>query len=122
MAKNILIIEDDPDILDMMSYIVQDMGFSVVSSTAGVAVEEVRKISPVLILLDNRLADGFGHDLCRKLKEDPATAHFPVILVSAIQQLAQLAADSGADAYLNKPFDLEDLVAIVHKFTGPAGL
>ncbi len=116
MANNILIIEDDRDILDMMSYILQDEGFQVVSSTASVSAAYVSELNPALVLLDNRLADGFGADLCLKLKNDPATRHYPVVLVSAVKELVQLAADSRADAYLSKPFDLDDLVAMVRKF------
>lgn len=116
MPQNILIIEDDPDILDMMTYIIQDEGFHVITSMGTVSVTYVQEIDPVLILLDNRLADGFGRDLCLKLKNDPATRHYPVVLVSAVNQLAQVAEDSSADAYLNKPFDLSELVLLVRKF------
>lgn len=116
MAKTILIIEDDEDILDMMTYILQDEGFNVISSTETVSVDYVQQIAPSLILLDNRLADGFGRDLCLKLKKDPATVQFPVVIVSAVNQLAHLAEESGADAYLNKPFDLEELIALVRQF------
>lgn len=100
----------------MMTYILQDEGLNVVSSTETVPVSSVQEIAPSLILLDNRLADGFGRDLCLKLKKDPATVQFPVVIVSAVHQLAHLAEESGADAYLKKPFDLEDLVAIVRRF------
>ncbi|WP_374950007.1 response regulator transcription factor [Mucilaginibacter sp.] len=116
MAKKILIIEDDPDILDMMTYIVQGEGFHVITSMGTVSVAYVQEINPALILLDIRLADGFGRDLCLKLKNDPATRHFPVVLVSAVNQLAQVAEDSNADAYLNKPFDVDELVLLVRKF------
>ncbi|MEO3402876.1 response regulator [Mucilaginibacter sp. CAU 1740] len=116
MAETILIIEDDQDILDMMTYILQDEGFRVISSMESVAVAYVQEIAPALILLDNRLADGFGRDICRKLKKDPATAGIPVVIVSAVNQLEQVAEESGADAYLPKPFDLEELVAMVRRF------
>lgn len=116
MAKTILIIEDDEDILDMMSYILQDEGFQVVSSVETVAITYIQDLKPALILLDNRLGDGFGRDLCLKLKADASTNHIPVVLVSAVNQLANLAEQSGADAYLNKPFDLEELVSLVRRF------
>ncbi|WP_345949285.1 response regulator [Mucilaginibacter sp. PAMB04274] len=116
MAKFILIIEDDQDILDMMTYILQDEGFHVISSTETVSPVYVAKLAPAFILLDNRLADGFGHDLCLKLKSDTVTKRVPVVIVSAANQLAAIAEGSGADAYLSKPFDLSDLVSIVRKF------
>ncbi len=117
MQKNVLIIEDDPDILDMMTYILQDEGFRVICSMETVSIAYVRELDPALILLDNRLADGFGRDLCLKLKADPATRHYPVVMVSAVNHLAQVAEDSRADGYLNKPFDLEELVETVRRFT-----
>ena len=116
MAKTILIIEDDKDILDMIAYILLDDGFEVVRSQDNVSTGFVCGIAPALILLDNRLADGFGSDLCLKLKNDPSTCHIPVLLVSATEQLSKVAGDSGADGFLDKPFDLSDLVAIVRKF------
>jgi len=101
----------------MMDYILADDGFDVVSSQESVTEAYVETLSPALILLDNRLADGFGHDICARLKANPATRHFPVILVSAVNQLPVLADECFADAYLSKPFDLEELVALVRRFT-----
>jgi CheY-like chemotaxis protein len=54
---------------------------------------------------------------CRKIKQDAATAHIPVVLVSANQQLSQLAVESLADGYVSKPFDLDELVATVRHYT-----
>ena len=73
MAKTILIIEDDKDILDMMMYVLQDEGFQVVTSQEGVSRDYLLRHDPALILLDDRLAAGFGRDLCMKIKKDPAT-------------------------------------------------
>ena len=116
MENTILIIEDDKDILDMMTYILNDDGFRVVTSLDVVSLTYLKELNPSLILLDNRLTEGFGRDLCIKIKSDNFTRHFPVILVSAVKELAQIAAESGANAYLYKPFDLEELVSLVRRF------
>jgi CheY-like chemotaxis protein len=71
----------------------------------------------LLILIDNRLRDGTGKDECLKLKENAATRHIPVLIVSANQHLEQLAAESLADGYVAKPFDLDELIAVVHQYT-----
>ena len=71
----------------------------------------------MVILLDNKLTDGFGYELCLELKKNPTTRKFPVILVSAVNQLANIAEESGADGYLNKPFDLVELTSIVRSFS-----
>jgi DNA-binding response OmpR family regulator len=114
--KTIMIIEDDPDILDMMTYILSDEGYHVIGATDCSPLEDVLLVKPDLILMDNRLPDTEGKDECRKLKEAATTAHIPVLLVSANQHLTQLAAESLADGFIAKPFDLEELLATVKKF------
>jgi DNA-binding response OmpR family regulator len=116
MAKIILVIEDDPDILEMMSYILREEGYEVFPSLINVSRDYISDLSPSLILMDNRLGEGYGRDFCRKLKDDPATSHFPVVLVSAVTDLAALAGNSGAAGYLNKPFDLTELLDVVRSF------
>ena len=71
---------------------------------------------PLLILMDNRLTDGLGKDVCRHFKEDPATSRFPIVLVSANAGLEQMARESRADGYLKKPFDISELIGVVKKF------
>jgi DNA-binding response OmpR family regulator len=116
MPRTIIIIEDDVDILDMMTYILKDEGYNVISSVDCKPLEQVISIKPDLILLDNRLHQGSGKDECRKLKEAADTRHIPVIIVSANMGLAQLAVESQADGYIKKPFDLEEFVAVVSRF------
>jgi CheY-like chemotaxis protein len=108
-----MIIEDDEDILDIMSYILGEEGYVVISGNSGKLLAEVHNHQPMLILLDNRLTEGSGHDFCRRFKDDPATRHFPVVLVSANQGLERMALESKADGYLKKPFDLSELVQLV---------
>jgi CheY-like chemotaxis protein len=118
MLKTVLIIEDDPDILDMMSYILRDEGYSVVASRDCSPLETVLELAPDLILMDNRLPDVSGKDACRKLKQAAETRHIPVLLISANQHLPQLAEESLADGYVSKPFDLEELISAVRQYTG----
>lgn len=116
MPRKIIIIEDDPDILDIMAYILSEEGYDVLSATNSKPLEEVHLHDPILILMDNRLTDGLGKDFCKHFKEDPATRHFPIVLVSANSGLEQMARDSGADGYLKKPFDISELIEVVKKF------
>lgn len=115
MAKKILIIEDDPDILEMMAYILRDEGYEVITALDCAPFNAISTINPDLILLDNRLGADSGGDICKGLKTAAATAHIPVVLVSANMHLENMAADSMANGYLSKPFDIEELVAIVNK-------
>jgi len=116
MTRKIIIIEDDPDTLDIMSYILADEGYETIAAKNSQPLHEVHNLQPMLILLDNRLTEGLGRDFCRQFKSDPATMHFPVILVSANPGLEAMARDSNADGYLPKPFDIADLVNLVKKF------
>ncbi|MFD2146243.1 response regulator [Mucilaginibacter antarcticus] len=116
IPKTILIIEDDQDILDIMTYILVHEGHHIISATNGQMLKRLGKIQPALILLDNRLSDGYGSDMCLSLKSDPKTAHFPVILFSANSGLAEMAGACKADAYLAKPFDLNELTELVKRF------
>lgn len=116
MKKKVLIIEDDPDILDMMDFILTDRGYEVIGSDCAEPLREIHKLKPDLILMDNRIKDGFGNDFCRLLKSDPATAHYPVVLSSANPDLQLMAKNCLADGYLAKPFELEELVALADRF------
>jgi DNA-binding response OmpR family regulator len=117
MNKNVVVIEDDRDILDMIQYILADEGYNVSGSRHLEPVEDILEKQPSVILLDNRLADGYGNTLCLSLKSDDRTKHIPVIMVSASGGLAEIAAKCKADAFLPKPFDLEDLVKIVKHYS-----
>lgn len=107
MSKKILIIDDDRDILELIKFILEEKGFEVVASLSGDILDSVLEINPDLILLDDWLEDLNGHELCRMLKASPATAHIPVILISASMGLAQLSEDCFADSYIEKPFDID---------------
>jgi len=116
MPKKIIIIEDDPDILDIMSYILSEEGYEVLAAPNCAPLEDVHLHQPMLILMDNRLTDGFGHDFCKKFKSNPETQHFPIVLVSANSGLEELTIESKANAYLKKPFDINELIALVKNF------
>ena len=116
MPRKIIIIEDDEDTLDIMSYILTEEGYEIISANNGKLLEDVHIHQPVLILMDNRLAEGIGGDICRQFKSNPATMHYPVILVSASIGLETMAQESHADHYLKKPFDISELLEIVRRF------
>jgi DNA-binding response OmpR family regulator len=111
--KKILIIENDQAILDLMSYILEEEGHQIFTSTnSSVLYEE--NIEPDLILLDQTLGIEQGSDVCLKLKQDPKTALIPIILISAVNQLDKLASECKADGYIEKPFDIENFIRIVN--------
>jgi two-component system phosphate regulon response regulator PhoB len=122
MAKKILVIEDDKDIRDTITYALESEGYEVISSENSKILRSVDKYNPDLIMLDNWLtewkSDATGQQLSRQLKTDPKTSHIPVIIVSAVNNVAEIAKEGLSDGYLQKPFDLADLLAIIKKNLG----
>jgi CheY-like chemotaxis protein len=112
----IVIIEDNPDILDIMGYILKDDGNEVISSPDAKIAANLAEINPDLVLMDELLPGARGSEVCLKLKQDPATRHIPVILVSTIPHLAALAEKSQADGFLEKPFSIVHLSELIGSY------
>jgi len=117
MLKKILIVEDDPDILEILSHIMESEGYEVVQSEDGQVCEHLDEILPDLILMDIRLKEPGrnGDMICLRLKSESSTSCFPVILLSAEFGLPELSKACGADGFISKPFDLELLTKKVHE-------
>jgi len=117
MANKILVIEDDKDIRDTIVYVLEEEGYEVIASDNARILKKVHDLEPDLILLDNWLTDWTsdlsGQQLCKALKNDPATNHIPVILISAVNNLKEIAQAGEADGYIKKPFDLTELIEVV---------
>ncbi len=117
LMKKILVIEDDLHILNMLEEIFQSEGFEVVTYPDKNSVKGIIINRPDLVLLDNKLKDGFGHELCSEIKANELTKHIPVILISGYDDLETMAKQCGADACMAKPFDLAALVQLVKQYT-----
>jgi len=120
MAHKILVIEDDKDIRDTIVYILEEEGYEVVSSGESKILKSITDIAPNLILMDNWLtewkSDANGQQLSKELKTNEATKHIPVIIISAVNNIKEIAEQGLADSYLKKPFDVKELTDIVKKF------
>lgn len=112
--KCILTIEDEPEMTNLLALWLREEGFEVMGTTSGK--EALGKIgagsSPDLVLLDMELPDMSGLEVCRRLRTMKKRP-FPILILSARQKIADKVAglDSGADDYITKPFDLEELTA-----------
>ncbi|QQL49951.1 response regulator transcription factor [Mucilaginibacter ginkgonis] len=117
-AKIVLIVDDDPDIRDVMSMILDMEGFVVHTVSNGTDVpNSVATYFPDLILLDVMLGDADGRDICKKLKGDPLTEHVPIIIISATHGRETMnEKNCGADDYIGKPFDVQVLLDYVNKY------
>jgi len=118
MAKRILVIDDDQDILSILDIIFAEEGYEVILQDTGATADEVKLIGPDLILLDIRIA-GFsksGDEICAEIKHELELTAIPVLLVSAEPDVHQRASLCGANGYLNKPFDINKLLEKVKEF------
>jgi twitching motility two-component system response regulator PilG len=125
MAKRILVVDDDENILHLERTILEQKGFEVTTADGGV--EALRLVSEQrfdLILLDVMMPEIDGFAVCRKIKEDPAHKDIPVIFLTAKGGGDALAEgfESGAVMYINKPFTANKLLTIVNTMleSGPA--
>ncbi|RCH54213.1 response regulator [Mucilaginibacter hurinus] len=121
MAKKVFVIEDDKDIRETISYVLEEEGYEVHASATSKLLNSLDSIEPDIILLDNWLtdwkSDANGQQLCKQLKTDPATSHIPVVIISAVSNVKEIAEAGQADGYLMKPFDVSELTEIVKRFT-----
>ncbi|MCQ6957069.1 response regulator [Mucilaginibacter aquariorum] len=117
MARRILVIDDDEDILEILNIIFQENGYDIVMSNTGDAAEHIRVIRPDIVLLDVRIVGSAknGLEICKEIKSQLETRHLPVMLVSAESDLFVIANECGANAYISKPFDIFDLLAKVEQ-------
>jgi DNA-binding response OmpR family regulator len=117
MPKRILIIDDDPDILEVLNLIFEQEGFEVKLCETGEEAEHLTHINPDLILLDIRILGSGknGADICFKIKSRPENGDLPIILLSSEENIAEISEQCGADGYISKPFELENLMVKVKK-------
>ena len=113
--KKVLIIDDDEDNLFLLATCVADLGVEVVTKNNILPLSEIMSISPDLVMLDHWINNDHGSDLCCQVKNNPVTSGIPVVMVSAVIDLGKIAEDSHADAYIEKPFDFNDIQTAVKK-------
>ena len=114
--KKIIIFDDDEDILSICSFILEEQGW-VVSAFADCnnIIEKVSDIMPDVILMDNWIPDDGGIIATQKLKQNETLKSIPIIYFSANSDIELLANHAGAESYLAKPFDLEELERVINK-------
>jgi DNA-binding response OmpR family regulator len=117
--KKILIVDDEVDLVETIRFPLEGEGFKVLASYDGEdALNQARKENPDLILLDIMLPKLNGYKVCRLLKFDERYRHIPIVMLTAKTQEKDrtLGKETGADEYLTKPFDLEELLAKVKSY------
>ncbi|QXV63814.1 response regulator [Mucilaginibacter sp. 21P] len=117
--KKVLVIDDDPDILEIISMVLDSSGFDVLTADNGSNVGElVSSFVPDIILLDVMIGNMDGRDICKALKSSAETFKTPIIIISATHGWhTRHEKHCSADHYISKPFDIDELIEQVHKFS-----
>ncbi len=113
-AGRVLVVEDEPDVAELLRYNLSREGYAVLLAANGAeAVRRARETGPDLVLLDLMIPQLNGWEVCRRLKDDPATRATPVIILTARADEGDkvLGFELGADDYVTKPFAVRELLA-----------
>lgn len=119
--KKILVADDDPSILDVLKLMLEQVGgYEVITTPDGESVLELRTTTdklPDLILLDLWMSGIDGRDVCKSLKSDDKTKDLPLIIFSANRDVEMISREAGADDFIAKPFQMDDLLEKVARLT-----
>ena len=116
MAKRILIVDDDPDMVEMLRFALHNEGYAIRTAVTGrEALRKALLSPPDLVLLDLVMPGLSGFTVCERLRSHSATASVPIIMVTALPgELPRLAGmEMGADDYIRKPFEMTELISRV---------
>jgi len=117
MPKRILIIDDEKDIVDLISYNLEKEGFATIKAYDGEdALKLIKAQRPDLIILDLMLPGMRGLDVCKFVRKNPETETLPIIMLTAKGEQVDkiLGLEMGADDYITKPFNVRELIARIH--------
>lgn len=117
MAKKILIADDNPAIVEAIALILEEFGYSVTTTSDGQTIYKMKKDLPDLLLLDIWMSGQDGRKICSYLKKHSLTKNIPIVMISASNSIEKSAREAGADDFLSKPFDMQDLLQMIHKWT-----
>lgn len=121
MNKKVLLIDDNPHILEAIELILTTENYSVHSLTRiDNVLKDVKELKPGLILLDLLLSGKNGKEIALILKSNKETKNIPIVIISAHPSAEKAAMQAGVDGFLAKPFDIADLLQLVEKFTSKA--
>ena len=106
----VFVIDGDTGVLELISILLTGVGFQVSFCTKGEVLLQVRQLQPDVILLDHFYSGAGEENLCKQLKSTNECRHIPVLLMSTLDNAATAAANSGAENFINKPFDIDVFV------------
>ena len=123
MTKKILIVDDEPNIVTALEFLLQRSGYEVLLAQDGeVALQQVEQHLPDLVLLDVMLSLKSGYEVCQRMRERTDWQHIKIIMLSAKGREAEVnkGLSLGADLYVTKPFSNKELVGKIDELLGSA--
>ena len=118
MRKKVLVADDDPAIVDCLQIMLEDVDYDVATTSNGQTIALAKIFHPNVILLDIWMSGQDGRDICKYLKKQADTKSIPIIMISATRDLAQSAKNAGAEDFITKPFQMDDLLKKVAQYVG----
>ncbi len=116
-SSKILVVDDDEEICMMIKLILEHNAFSVLTLQRADKISEVLGTEPIeLIILDMLIGDIKGTDICQQLKNNAATARIPILMLTALPDAEKICRQAGANAFISKPFEIDNLIAQVNEF------
>jgi len=123
MPDKVLVVDDDPNVLRLMSYIVEEEGYEVLAVGSGAeALMAIEQEHPRLVILDLVMPGVNGFRICERIRTDPGLADIKVLAVTGFAEPANMkrVLALGADAYAEKPLNVKDFLEKVAQLMGPA--
>ncbi|MET0391864.1 MAG: response regulator [Chitinophagaceae bacterium] len=109
---HILVVDDDPDISMMLKLMLEYKGYAVqTAERAEETVAILRSTAIDLVIMDMLLSGANGTDICAMLKRDEATRQVPIMMISAHPNAREICLQAGADEFISKPFDMQDILS-----------
>lgn len=114
--KKVFVVDDERSILEALEYMLIDEGYSVKTASRGTELLKLNNDLPDVIVLDVLLSGEDGREIARKLKNQERTKNIPIVMISAHPNAQFTIKDCGADDFLPKPFDIQELLNKVEKY------
>lgn len=123
MTRKILIVDDEPNIVTALEYLLQKSGYQVLLAQDGeAALKQIEKHLPDLVLLDVMMSLKSGYEVCQRMRERADWQNIKIVMLSAKGREAEVSKGMslGADLYVTKPFSNQDLIARINELLGQA--
>ncbi|HEX8919608.1 MAG TPA: response regulator [Chloroflexota bacterium] len=115
MSGKILIVEDEPDVADLVADVLQMEGYSSHICTGETALDDALRFRPDLVLLDLMMPVVDGFEVARRLRANQQTHDLTIVVMTAMHDAASRAQEVGTPYFIAKPFDIAELLRIVNK-------